>query len=111
MALYPAVQKRAQEEIDHVVGTERLPDFEDGLFALRRSPPPGIFRWWCVAPQGLPHIATADDAYNGFYFSKGKSTSFMSILELANTWLSQSYVILSLQNSQYDKMILDSYGC
>ncbi|KAF8342404.1 cytochrome P450 [Amanita rubescens] len=78
MALYPAIQKRAQEEIDRVVGTERLPDFEDRISlpyigALLRE----VFRWWCVAPQGLPHTATADDVYNGFYFPKGKSTSFM----------------------------------
>jgi len=78
MALYPATQKRAQEEIDRVVGTERLPDFEDRISlpyveALLRE----ILRWWCVVPQGLPHTATADDVYNGFYFPKGKSASFM----------------------------------
>jgi cytochrome P450 len=29
MALYPEVQKKAQAEIDAVVGPHRLPDFED----------------------------------------------------------------------------------
>jgi cytochrome P450 len=29
MVLYPDVQKRAQEEIDSVVGKDRLPTFED----------------------------------------------------------------------------------
>ena len=29
MALYPEVQKKAQAEIDAVVGSHRLPDFED----------------------------------------------------------------------------------
>ena len=29
MAKYPHVQKRAQEEIDHVVGNERLPLLQD----------------------------------------------------------------------------------
>ena len=29
MALYPEVQKKAQAEIDAVVGQHRLPDFED----------------------------------------------------------------------------------
>ena len=29
MALYPEVQKKAQAEIDAVVGAHRLPDFED----------------------------------------------------------------------------------
>ena len=77
MALYPAAQKRAQEEIDQVVGTERLPNFEDRVSlpyieALVRE----VLRWWTAAPQGLPHTTTADDVYKGFYFPKGKSTSF-----------------------------------
>ena len=29
MTLYPEVQARAQEEIDRVVGHDRLPDFSD----------------------------------------------------------------------------------
>lgn len=29
MAMHPKVLKRAQEEIDHVVGGGRLPDFHD----------------------------------------------------------------------------------
>ena len=29
MALYPEVQKKAQAEIDAVVGSTRLPDFDD----------------------------------------------------------------------------------
>ena len=29
MALYPEVQKKAQEEIDSVIGPNRLPNFED----------------------------------------------------------------------------------
>ena len=29
MSLYPEVQKRAQEEIDRVVGKDRLPEFKD----------------------------------------------------------------------------------
>lgn len=29
MVLYPDVQKKAQEEIDRVIGRDRLPEFED----------------------------------------------------------------------------------
>ena len=32
MALYPDVQRKAQAEIDAVVGPNRLPDFEDRPF-------------------------------------------------------------------------------
>jgi cytochrome P450 len=77
MALYPAVQKRAQEEIGHVVGGDRLPNFEDRaslpyVDAILRE----TLRWWCVVPQGIPHTTTAEDVYNGFYFPKGKSSLF-----------------------------------
>ena len=52
MALHPEVQKKAQAEIDAVVGPHRLPDFED-----RRSLPyinaiivKESMRWHPVAP-------------------------------------------------------------
>ena len=78
MALYPAVQKQAQEEIDRAVGGERLPNFEDRtslpyVDAVLRE----TLRWRCVVPQGIPHTTTAEDVYNGFHFPKGKSSLFM----------------------------------
>ena len=53
MALYPEVQKKAQAEIDAVVGPNRLPDFHD-----RPSLPyidaavKELTRWNLVAPLG-----------------------------------------------------------
>ena len=55
MALYPEVQKKAQAEIDAVVGPNRLPDFEDRPFlpyinaVVKES-----MRWHLVAPLGEP---------------------------------------------------------
>ena len=51
LALYPEVQKKAQEEIDAVVGPSRLPDFEDRPFlpyinAVVKEP----MRWNLVVP-------------------------------------------------------------
>ena len=53
MALYPEVQKKAQAEIDAVVGPDRLPEFED------RPSLPYInavikesMRWKLVTPLG-----------------------------------------------------------
>ena len=97
MALYPEVQKKAQAEIDTVVGPNRLPDFHD------RPSLPYInavvkesLRWNLVLPfgrffvtiiitiltssQGVPHMSTSDDEYNGYYIPKG------TIL-MANAWL------------------------
>ncbi|KAI6042048.1 cytochrome P450 [Pisolithus marmoratus] len=72
MVLHPDVQRKAQEEIDRVVGIDRLPDFSD------RPNLPYIeavlletIRWVPVAPLGFPHMTTADDTYNGMYIPKG----------------------------------------
>ena len=53
MALHPEVQKKAQAEIDAVVGLNRLPDFEDRPYlpyvnaVVKES-----MRWHLVAPLG-----------------------------------------------------------
>ncbi|KIN97354.1 hypothetical protein M404DRAFT_32334 [Pisolithus tinctorius Marx 270] len=73
MVLHPDVQRKAQEEIDRVVGTDRLPDFDD------RPSLPYVeailletLRWISVVPLGVPHMTTADDNYNGLrcYYSE-----------------------------------------
>lgn len=80
MSLHPEVQKRAQEEIDRVVGTDRLPTFED------REKLPYVealyletLRWNPVAPLGLPHVPIEDSMYQGHLIPKG------AIL-MANCW-------------------------
>ena len=97
MALHPEVQKKAQAEIDAVVGPNRLPDFHDRPSlpyinaVLKESS-----RWNLVAPlgrpfivivatiltssEGIPHMSSNDDEYNGYYIPKG------TIL-IANAWL------------------------
>ena len=77
IALHPAEQKRAQEEIDRVVGTERLPTFEDReslpyVEAIWRE----SLRWRPALPQGNPHSTIADDEYNGYFFPKGTLFDF-----------------------------------
>ncbi|KAF7374570.1 O-methylsterigmatocystin oxidoreductase [Mycena sanguinolenta] len=72
MALYPDVQKKAQTEIDTVIGTDRLPDFEDRpslpfVEALYRE----VMRWKPVTTLGMAHASTADDVYDGYFIPKG----------------------------------------
>ena len=55
MALHPEVQKKAQAEIDAVVGADRLPDIEDRpslpyINALIKE----LLRWNLVTPLGKP---------------------------------------------------------
>lgn len=80
MMLYPDVQKRAQEEIDAVISTDRLPIFED------RSSLPYVeavlretLRWHPVFPLGLPHYTADSDLYNDHHIPKGA-------IVMANIW-------------------------
>ncbi|KAG2087119.1 cytochrome P450 [Suillus discolor] len=80
MVLYPDVQRRAQAEIDSVVGRNRLPTFEDRaslpyIDAVVRE----TFRWHPVVPLGIPHTALDDDVYNGYFIPKGTIITY-------NTW-------------------------
>ncbi|PIL29425.1 cytochrome P450 [Ganoderma sinense ZZ0214-1] len=79
MTLYPEAQSKAQEELDAVVGTERLPEFSDRptlpyLSALVKE----LLRWHPVAPLGLPHRVVADDEYKG-YLIPGGATVFVNV--------------------------------
>ena len=53
MTLYPDVQKKAQAELDAVVGTSRLPDFYDRpLLPYINAVVKEISRWNLAAPFG-----------------------------------------------------------
>ncbi|KAF8874751.1 cytochrome P450 [Infundibulicybe gibba] len=72
MALYPDVQRKAQAELDSVLGKNRLPEFSD-----RDSLPyvnaviKETMRWQNVAPLAIPHMSTNDDEYDGYFIPKG----------------------------------------
>ena len=72
MSIFPEVQKNAQEEIDRVVGNDRLPTAKDRdnlpyLEATLKE----VLRWHPVAPMGLPHTSTEDDLFEGYLIPKG----------------------------------------
>ena len=66
MVLYPSAQHKAQEEIDRVIGKDRLP-----LISDRESLPyvealfKEVLRWHPVAPLGVPHRLTKEDKFEG----------------------------------------------
>jgi len=72
MVLHPAAQKKAQEEIDAVVGQDLLP-----TFANRASLPyveslyKEVLRWAVPVPLNLPHRLMEDDVYKDRYIPKG----------------------------------------
>ncbi|KAF8061631.1 cytochrome P450 [Lyophyllum atratum] len=79
MLHFPAVMRKAQVELDSVVGTQRLPGFDDYdslpyLQALVKE----VTRWRPIAPTGIPHSVTEDNTYNGMFIPKG-STVYANI--------------------------------
>lgn len=69
MTLHPEAQRRAQRELDEVVGSGRLPQYSDRdslpyVSAIIKE----CLRWQPVGPLGVPHLATADDIYKDQYF-------------------------------------------
>ena len=73
MAKCPQVQKRAHGEIDSVIGSGRLPVFEDRPHlpyteALYRE----VLRWMPAAPLGIPHATSEEDTVESYYIPKGE---------------------------------------
>ncbi|KAK7677845.1 hypothetical protein QCA50_019157 [Cerrena zonata] len=68
MVRYPDVYRKLQEEINQVVGSERLPDCDD-----RQALPytecviKETYRWRTPVPLGIPHSSTKPDAYNDYH--------------------------------------------
>lgn len=80
MTLYPEAQRRAQAEIDAVIGSERLPTFVDKdqlpyVHAVIQE----VLRWIPVFPLAVPHRATNADQYKGYHIPAGATI-------LGNSW-------------------------
>lgn len=105
LVLHPHVQKRAQSEIDAVIGRDRLPNFDDrakvgdALFDTDSNGGSGrlvyveaicreILRWVNVTPAALPHAALEDDVYNGYFIPKGTASLSIEFLSSVLIYLS-----------------------
>lgn len=73
MLCFPDVQKKAQEEIDRVVGPDRLPTMEDEpKLQYVRGCIKETLRWMPTTILGaVPHAVTQDDYYEGYLIPKG----------------------------------------
>jgi cytochrome P450 len=80
MARHPDKLKKAQEEVDRVVGGDRLPTMAD-LVQLRYidAMAKEVLRIDPVAPLAIAHRLTKDDEYRGYHLSAGT-------LVVPNTW-------------------------
>jgi len=91
MTLYPDVARKAQAELDAVVGTDRLPQFSDReKLPYTNAVALEISRWHSVVPigktlplfnstrrsprrgtLGVPHRVMEDDIHDGYLIPKG----------------------------------------
>jgi len=72
MAIHPEIQKKAQKEIDQLLGGERLPRLSDQddlpyIWALVKE----IYRWHVPLPISIPKLLREDDVYKGYHLPKG----------------------------------------
>ncbi|KAF4621149.1 hypothetical protein D9613_000281 [Agrocybe pediades] len=72
MASYPEVQKKIQDEIDGVIGNERLPTVDDkDQLPYVRCAIKETLRWRPALPMAIPRMTTRDDHYNGYFIPAG----------------------------------------
>jgi cytochrome P450 len=74
MAIHPKAQRKALEEIESVIGPNRIPDFHDRKMlpyveAIYRE----LMRWSPPLRLSLPHSLIEDDYYKGYFIPKGMS--------------------------------------
>ncbi|KAH7378388.1 cytochrome P450 [Phaeosphaeria sp. MPI-PUGE-AT-0046c] len=70
----PEVLLKTQNELDAVVGADRLPAFEDmEKLPYIRAVIEETFRWRHILPTGMPHATTQDDYYNGYLIPKNST--------------------------------------
>lgn len=96
MTLYPDVQRRAQAEIDSVMGPACLPTLDDWpRLPYVEATFLEVLRWGQVAPQGIPHVSRKDDIHRGYLIPKGT-------LVIPNIW----YALFRHMHHMLDDLLL-----
>ena len=80
MLLFPHVQKRGNEEIDRVIGSDRMPTMDDAndlpyVHAIVKE----SIRWMPTTIMAAPHAVLQDDLYMGYRVPAGATV-------LINVW-------------------------
>ncbi|KAJ7836430.1 cytochrome P450, partial [Mycena leptocephala] len=80
MLMNPEAQKKAQAEIDSVVGVGHLPGFADeALLPYVSAIVKEALRWRNVTPMAVPHYLAVDDEYQGYTIPAGS-------IVIGNAW-------------------------
>ena len=89
MSLYPEVQKKAQAELDLVVGPDRFPDHDDKpMLPYVNAIVKESLRWQTVLPISIFHRTTEDIVYNGYFLPAGT-------IIVPDTWCADFFLPLS----------------
>ncbi|KAG8686686.1 hypothetical protein FRC09_013975 [Ceratobasidium sp. 395] len=80
MQLYPEVQRKAQAELDAVIGSNRLPNMQDmNHLPYIRCIVKEVLRWIPAVPLGIPHASIEEDVYRGYRIPAGS-------IVMGNVW-------------------------
>lgn len=80
MTLYPDIQRKAQQELDVIVGLDRLPELDNrDSLVYTNAIVMECLRWHPATPLAMPHRTMADDEYRGYFIPKGT-------IVLGNSW-------------------------
>ena len=80
MLVHPNVQANAHEELDKIIGRNRLPDVSDmDSLPYIKGIAKEVIRWFPNAPLAAPHVAIEEDEYKGMRIPKGS-------LIITNIW-------------------------
>ncbi|KAF8330883.1 cytochrome P450 [Cantharellus anzutake] len=80
MTIHPEIQLKAQAELNSIVGSERLPTWDDRpslpyIDAILKE----TLRWNTATPLGVPHALIQDDIYDGMLIPGGATV-------ISNIW-------------------------
>ncbi|KAJ7658590.1 cytochrome P450 [Mycena rosella] len=80
MLANPEAQRKAQAELDVVLGPGHLPDFADEVaLPYVSAVVKEVLRWKNVTPIAFPHFVSVDDDYRGYRIPAGS-------IVIGNTW-------------------------
>ncbi|KAJ7658428.1 cytochrome P450 [Mycena rosella] len=80
MLANPKAQRKAQAELDALLGPGHLPDFADEVsLPYVSAVVKEVLRWKNVTPIAIPHFVSVDDEYRGYRIPAGS-------MVIGNTW-------------------------
>ncbi|KAJ7483833.1 cytochrome P450 monooxygenase [Mycena galericulata] len=106
MVAYPDVQKKAQTELDNVVGKDRLPDFSDqSSLPYCNAIVKEVLRWNPPAPLASPHLSVNTDIFEGYEIPAGS-------IMVSNLWkiLNDPEIFPNPRQFRPERFLASEYG-